>query len=179
MGALKRQHLKMLQRAIDDTSCCLSICTTIIAKPGLLKITLYLGFPMDHGEELGKSLHQFGMVQHTSSTRKVLKSRAEQHQVIAGGGTAPSLADAATLTATNGVSLPATMAMAQRAHAHMRVVLVTLLGQDHSTVMAMQDINAYILESEIELENYTPLDRVLKALIHALITQWVHIWLSD
>ena len=75
--------------------------------------------------------------------------------------------------------MPATMAMAQRAHAHMRVVLVTLLGQDHSTVMAMQDINAYILESEIELENYTPLDQVLKALIHALITRWVHIWLSD
>ena len=72
-----------------------------------------------------------------------MKARADQHQFIAGGGAAPEL---------DGVSFLATMDMARGAHTRMSVILVTLLGQDHLTVLAMQYINAELLERENELE---------------------------
>ena len=56
------------------------------------------------------------------------------------------MAYAATLMAPDGVSFPDTIAMARGAHAWMRVVLVTLLGQEHPTVMDMRDINVELLE---------------------------------
>ena len=112
MGPLKHQHLTTLQMHLDDTACCLRVHTPIIATPGILKITLDLGFYLDNHNDLGTGLHQFGLGQHTSATRKVLKDRSDQNQVFADGGAAPYLDDAATLTAPDGVSLPATMAMA-------------------------------------------------------------------
>ena len=45
-----------------------------------------------------------------------MKARADQHQIIAGGGAVPYLAYADTLTAPDGVSLSTTLAMPQRAH---------------------------------------------------------------
>ena len=94
---------------------------------------------MDHQYDLGIGIHQFGLGQHTSAARKMTKARADQHQVIAGGGAAPEL---------DGVSLPATMAISWRSHAGMSVVLVTLLGKDHPNALAMQDINAELMERE-------------------------------
>ena len=92
------------------------------------------------------------MGQNTYAAWKVLNPRTDQHQVIAGGGDAPSLEDAATLTAPDGVSLQANLSMARGAHTRLRVVLDTLLGQDHPAAQAMQDINEDILEREINLE---------------------------
>ena len=86
-------------------------------------------------------LHQIGLGQHTSADRKVLKNRSDQHQVIAGSGAAPSLADTATLTAPDGVSLLVTLVMAQGPHAGLTVFLVTLFGQDHPIVIAMREVN--------------------------------------
>ena len=80
---------------------------------GLLKLTLSLGFCLDHRDNLGTGIHQFWIGQHTSAARKVLKARAEQHQVIAGCDAAPSLDDMAALMAPDGVSLPYTLSMAQ------------------------------------------------------------------
>ena len=87
--APKREHLTTLQRALDYTSHRLSIHAHIVPMPGLLKITLALGFCLDHQDDLGMGLHQFGLSQHTSAARKVLKARADQHQVIAGSGATP------------------------------------------------------------------------------------------
>ena len=47
--------------------------------PGLLKLTLALGFSLDHHDNLGMWIHQFGLDQHTSASWKVLKARDEQH----------------------------------------------------------------------------------------------------
>ena len=90
-------------------------------------------------------LHQFRLVQHTSAARKVLKARIEQHQVIAGGGAAPSLSGASTLTAPDGVYLLSNLSMARGSHAQLRVVLVTLSVQDHPIALAMRDLNAGLL----------------------------------
>ena len=78
-------------------------------------------------------LHKFGLGQHTSAYRKVLKYRSEQHQFIADIGTTPSLEDYETLTALYGVSLTSILAMERGAHAWLKMVLYTLLGRDHST----------------------------------------------
>ena len=127
----------MLQRALDNTAWRLSIFAHIVVTPGLLKLTLALSFPLDHCYNLGTGIHHFGIDKHTSVTRKVLKARTYQHQVVSGGGAAPSLADAETLMAPDGVSLPATLAMARRDHVWMIVVLVNLFGLDHPTTMSM------------------------------------------
>ena len=106
--------------------------------PGLLKITPALGFHIYHRDNLRIGLHQFRISQQTSAAWKVVKAPANQHQVIAGGGAAPSLADAATLTAPDGVSLSATLAMAWGSYLRLRVVLVTLFGPDHPTTLAIE-----------------------------------------
>ena len=133
----------------------------IVATPGQLKLTQTLGFRLDHRNNLGKGLHQFGLGQYTPAARKVLKVHANQHQVVVGGGTAPSPADVATLTASDDVSLSATMHMALRAHTWLRVVLVTLFRPDHPTTLARKELNTEIIEREIELEEYNPRDRGL------------------
>ena len=97
---------------------------------------------------------------------------------IAGGSSAHSLANADTLVAPYGVSLLATLTMAQGDHAKLRVVLITLLGQDHPTTLAMSDINADLLEKETELEDYNPHDKGLESFLPDSITQWVQIRLS-
>ena len=116
----------------------LSVRAPIIATPGLLNLTLELGFYLYHQYDLGMGLHQLGLVQHTPGACKVLKARADQHQVIAGGGAASSLADAAPLTSPDDVTLPATLVMALGSHVGLRTVLVTLFGPDHPTALSMK-----------------------------------------
>ena len=79
-----------------------------------------------------------------------LQACSDQHQVIAGSATNPSYAS--TLTAPDGVSLMATLDMAQGSHMRLRVVLDTLLGQEHTTTQTMRDINKELLERDIDLE---------------------------
>ena len=62
-------------------------------------------------DDLVLGLHHFGLVQHTSAAQKVLKSRPDQNQVIAGNSATPSLADAVTLTTPYSVSRSATLTM--------------------------------------------------------------------
>ena len=106
-----------LQRALNDTAHRLSVRAPIVAMPGLLKLTLDLGFRLDCCNDLGMGLHQFGLGQHTSATQKVLKVCANQNQVIVVSGAAPSLSDADTPTAPDGVSLMATISVARGYHA--------------------------------------------------------------
>ena len=62
-----------------------------------------------------------------------------------GGSTSPSLADAATLAAPDGVSLPTTLVMAQGDHTRLSLVLVTLFGTNHPTALAMKEANVNIM----------------------------------
>ena len=110
---LRRQRLMMLQRALNNTTRRLSVQAPIIATLGLLNITVAIGFRLEHHKDLGLGLHKLGLVQNTSASRKVLKVRSDQHQVIMGGSAAPSLADTATLAAPDNVPLTTTLAMAQ------------------------------------------------------------------
>ena len=97
---------------------------------------------------------------------------------IAGGSSAHSLANADTLVAPYGVSLSITLTMAQGAHTQLRVVLITLLGQDHPTTLSMSDINTDLLERETELKDYNSHDKGLEAFLPDPITHWIQIQLS-
>ena len=89
VGVPKLQLLMMLQRALDDTACCLSVRAHIVTTPSLSKLTLALDVCLYHRDNLVTGLHQFGLVQNTCAAQKVLKPRANQHQVIACGGAYP------------------------------------------------------------------------------------------
>ena len=108
-----------------------------------------------------------------------MKDRANQYQVVAFGSATPSLADAAILTAPDVVSLPSTLAISQGAHTQLRVILSTLFGTDHPTVLAMKEANVEIMERETDLEEYNSCDWGLKARLPAPITHWVQIIFSD
>ena len=74
-----------------------------------------------------------------------MKTQSDQYQVIVGGGATPSLADAATLTAPDSVTLTASLAMARRSHARLRLVLSTLFGTEHPNDLAMKEVNVEIM----------------------------------
>ena len=75
----------------------------------------------------------------------MLKACIDQHQVVAGGGSAPILADVAYLTVPDGLSFPKTLAMAQSSHALLLVVLDTLLERDHSFPQGMEAVVLFLI----------------------------------
>ena len=109
--------MKTFQRYLDETERRLSFRVPIVSTSGLIKPILAVGFRLDDRDDLGTGLHQFGIGQHTTAARKVLKARADQHKVIAGGGYTPSLSDTVTLTAPDDISLPVTLAIVRGSHA--------------------------------------------------------------
>ena len=78
-GSQNHQHMASIQRDLNDTALNLSFRAPIFATSGLLKLNLSLGFRLEHHNNLGLGLHHFGLGQHSSSTRKVLKAWADQH----------------------------------------------------------------------------------------------------
>ena len=152
MRTPKHQHLTTLLRTLDNTSRRLSVHAPIITIPGLINLNLALSFCLYQGNNLGMELHQFKISQETFSAWKVLESWANQHQVFAGSSAATFVADAAILMAPDGVSMLATLVMAQGSHAQLRVVMFSLFKPDHPTALEMRDVNTNIMEREIELE---------------------------
>ena len=138
--------------------------------PGLLRITLSLRFCPEHSVNLGTGIHQFCLGKHTPASRKLLKTRVDQHQVIAGGSGPLNLANVVYLTATYGVPLHETLAIARSVHMRLPVVLDTLQGRDHPTVHRMYVFPKYIMEREMELEEYLSRDQGMKTKPPALFT---------
>ena len=75
----------------------------------------------------------------------MFKASSDQHQVIAGGVGAPSLADLETLKAPDGVSLTANLDMAWGDCTELRVVLVILFGTYHPTALEMKEVHLEIM----------------------------------
>ena len=115
----------------------MSVFTYIFATPSLLNMTLALGFCLKHRDNMGMVIQQLCIGKNTSDTRKVLKARTNQHQVIAGSGGTPTMEDAAYLTVPNGFSLPETEEMARSAHKRLRVVLINLMVRGHPVAQGM------------------------------------------
>ena len=169
--APKRQQLTTLQCTCDDTTQRLSVRAPIISTQSLLKMDLTLGFCIDHKNELVTGLHRFCLVQHNYAARKVLKACVDQHQVIAVGGSASTLAYTSYLMVPYGVYPPETTAMARSTHICLRVVLDTLLRLYHPVAQGMNAVVLAMIERETELEEYSPRNPRLNPNISALLTQ--------
>ena len=115
-------------------------------------MTLYLSSRLDHRDDLGMRIQQFYLGKCMLASRKLLKAHVEQHQVIAGGGKALNLANAAYLTDPDGVSLPKTLAMARRMHTCLWLILDTLLGKDHPAAHSIDTLTKSIMDQETDLE---------------------------
>ena len=95
--ASKSQQLLVLQRDLNKASADLSLCAPTVATTALLKMAMGLDFCIASKDDLSSGLHAFTLVQHTAARRKLLKTRADRHNLMAGGHAAPSLADAEEL----------------------------------------------------------------------------------
>ena len=130
-SASNRQQLMFLQQAFNDTERWIWLHTPIVVTLGILKMIPSFILCLYHRNYLGMGLHQFCLGQHTSASRKFLKARVDQHQVIADGGESRTLVDNAYLQATYGVSLTETLTMKFSVHTRLWVVFKILLGRDN------------------------------------------------
>ena len=91
------QQLLILQRALNKAAADLSLRAPTVATPALLKMVLGMDFCLVSKDDIFLGLHAFTLGQHTAARRKLLKTRADRHNLMAGGHSAPSLADAEEL----------------------------------------------------------------------------------
>ena len=103
--ASKSQQLLVLQRALNNAAADLSLRTPTVATPVVLKMVLGLNFCLSSKDNLSSGLHPFTLGQHTAARQKLLKTRVDRHNLMAGGHAAPSLADAKELVAPNGMTI--------------------------------------------------------------------------
>ena len=101
----------------------------------------------------------------------MLKACVDQHQVIAVGGSASTLAYTSYLTVPYRVYPPETTAMARSTHICLQVVLDTLLGWYNPVAQGMNAVVLAMIERETELEEYSPRNPRLNPNIPALLTQ--------
>ena len=92
--ASKSQQLLVLQRALNKAAADLSLRAPTFATPALLKMVLGLDFYLSSKDDLSSGPHAFTLGQHTAALRKLLKTRTDRHNLMAGGHAAPSLDDA-------------------------------------------------------------------------------------
>ena len=65
--------------------------------------------------------------------------------------------------------MTATLSMVRKSYTGLRMVLVTLFGPDHHTVLSISYVNTYTMEMDTELGEYNPRERGLKAHLHSSI----------
>ena len=102
--------------------------------------------------DLGTMLHQFCLGKNPSATRKILKSRVDQHKVFAGVVGAPTLDDLASLTAPNSISLQESFPMYQILRIRLCVVLEKILRRDHPNTHSLFMLGQALMEWEMDLE---------------------------
>ena len=69
-----------------------------------------------------------------------------------------SLAEADILTDPNGIYLPNTLPIVRSAHACIQVMLDNLLGKYHPTTQRLATFRQELIDREMELEEYSPLE---------------------
>ena len=111
-------QLVILQQVLGHMVQYLKARATNFAMPGILNMTLYLGFCFECRDSLGTGFHAFVLGNHTADSCKLLKSLADHNQVFASGYRAPNLEYAETLTVLDGATLPCSISMSRIAHLH-------------------------------------------------------------
>ena len=131
--ASKSQQLLVLQRALNKAAADLSLRAPTVATPALLKKVLGLDLCLASKDNLSSGLHAFTLGQHTAACQKLLKIRADRHNLMAGGHAAPSLADAKELVATDGVTISTLHGQARGQHNRLRILGHDFFGERHTS----------------------------------------------
>ena len=129
----KLQQLLVLQRDLNKAAADLSLRAPTVATPALLKMVLGLDFCLASKDDLSSGLHAFTLGQHTAARRKLLKTRADRHNLMAGGHAAPSLDDAEELNAPYGMPILTSHGQARGQHNRLRILGHTLFGERHTS----------------------------------------------
>ena len=177
--ASKSQQLLVLQRALNKASADLSLRAPTVATPALLKMVLGLDFCLASKDDLSLGLHAFTLGQHTAARRKLLKTRADRQNLMAGVHVAPSLADAKELVAPDGMTIPTSHGQARGQHNRLRILGHALFGERHTYSKQLKTFGQEMVRREQELEKYVPQERHLRPHVPAFVTRWVQIRWSN
>ena len=69
------------------------------------------------------------------------------------------------------ISLPEALTMVQSVHAHLRVVMDTLLGRDHPSSQSLESFIHVLTDMDMEFEEYSIWYRRLKPHLLSLLTR--------
>ena len=131
--ASKLQQLLVLQRALNKAAADLSLRAPTVATPALLKMVLGMDFCLSSKDDISSGLHAFTLGQHNAARRKLLKTRADRHNLMAGGHAAPSLADAEKLVAPDGMTIPMSHGQAHGQHNRLCILGHALFRERHTS----------------------------------------------
>ena len=131
--ASKLQQLLVFQEAMNKAAVNISLRAPTVATPALLKMLLGMDFCLASKDDLSSGLHAFTLGQRTAARQKLLKPRADRHNLMEGGHAAPSLADAKELVAPDGVTIPTSHRQARGQHNRLRIPSHVLFGERHTS----------------------------------------------
>ena len=181
--ASKSHQLLVLQRALNKAAADLTLRAPTVATLALLKMVLGPDFCLTSKDDLSSGLHAFTLVQHTAARRKLLKTRVDRHNLMAGDHASPSLANAEELVASNGVTIPTSHEQSRGQHNRLRILGHALFRERHMSSKQLKTFGQEMGQQEQELEEYVPRERHLRPHVPAFITRWVHIrwsnWLAQ
>ena len=81
----------MLQRALNKAAAAFSLRAPTVITTALLKMVVGLDFCLARKDNLSSGLHALALGQHTTAFQKLIKTRTDRHNLMAGGHAAPSL----------------------------------------------------------------------------------------
>ena len=96
-------------------------------------MVLGMDFCLASKDDLSSGLHSFTLGQHTAARRKLLKTRADRHNLMAGGHAAPGLADAEELVAPDGMTILTLHRQARGQHNRLRILGHALFVERHTS----------------------------------------------
>ena len=143
-----------MQRALNKAAADLSLRVPTVATPALLKMVMGLDFCLASKDDLSSGLHAFTLGHHTTACQKLLNTRVDRHNLMAGGHAAPSLADAEELVAPDGVTIPTSHGQARGQHNRLCILGHALFGERHTSSKQLKTFGQEMSRREQELEEY-------------------------
>ena len=120
-------------------------------------------------------MHMFTLDQHTIAVQRALLTCAARHALEIGGGTVPLLANAVTLNAPDGDTIPLTLAAARGMIPHLSVISAAIFGVAHGTTSSTGDFVDEIVVREGDLDEAIACYSCRSRNLHGLILRWYHI----
>ena len=111
----------------------------------------------------------FTLDQHTIAVQRALLTCAARHALEIGGGTVPLLANAVTLNAPDGDTIPLTLAAARGMIPHLSVIAAAIFGVFRSTTFSVGNLVDEIVVCEGDLDGAMACYSCRSCNLHTLI----------